>query len=172
MNTIRNSWHTHHLLVIWNDGDIYAPCFNSFDLLLFRVHWDSWCDGFLWCVVPQKLLIILISKLLIFDTTKAKYHSISGCEIQQWACRQHMVLSHLTLESTKLAIYYSDAIMSTMEITSVSIVCSCIRSGSDQRKFRRSTSLAFVRGIHWWPLVSLHKGALARIMFPFDDVIM
>ena len=33
-------------------------------------------------------------------------------------------------------------------------------------------SLAFVRGIHQWPVNSPHKGPVTRKMFPFDDVIM
>ena len=62
--------------------------------------------------------------------------------------------------------YYSDVIMSTMasQITSVSIVYSIVCSGEDQRKHQRSASLAFVRGIHRWPVT--------RKTFPFDDVIM
>ena len=32
--------------------------------------------------------------------------------------------------------------------------------------------LAFVRGIHQWPVNSPHKGPATRKMFPFDDVIM
>ena len=41
-----------------------------------------------------------------------------------------------------------------------------------QRKHQSSASLAFVRGIHRWPVNSLHKIPLTRKMFPFDDVIM
>ena len=40
------------------------------------------------------------------------------------------------------------------------------------KKTSNSASLAFVRGIHRWPVDSLHKGSVAREMFPFDDVIM
>ena len=29
-----------------------------------------------------------------------------------------------------------------------------------------------MRGIHWWPVNSLHKRSATRKMFPFDDVIM
>ena len=29
-----------------------------------------------------------------------------------------------------------------------------------------------MRGIHWWPVNSPHKGSVSRIMLPFDDVIM
>ena len=72
--------------------------------------------------------------------------------------------------------YYSDVIMSAMasQITyiSISIVCSTACLGVDQRKHQRSASLAFVRGIHRYPLNSLHKGQVTRKMFPFDDVIM
>ena len=35
-----------------------------------------------------------------------------------------------------------------------------------------SASLAFVRGIHRWPVNSPHKLPVTRKMFPFDDVIM
>ena len=43
---------------------------------------------------------------------------------------------------------------------------------SDQRKHQSSASLAFVWGIHRWPVNSPHKWAVMRKMFPFDDVIM
>ena len=35
-----------------------------------------------------------------------------------------------------------------------------------------SASLAFVSGIHRWPVKSPHKGQVTRKMPPFDDVIM
>ena len=70
--------------------------------------------------------------------------------------------------------YYSDVIMSTMasQITGISIVCSTVCSGADQRKHQSSASVVFVRGIHRWPVDSPHKGPVTRKMFPFDDVIM
>ena len=43
---------------------------------------------------------------------------------------------------------------------------------ADQRNFQGSVSLAFVRGIHRWPVDSPHKGPVPRKMFQFDDVIM
>ena len=69
---------------------------------------------------------------------------------------------------------YSDVIMSTVasQITSVSIVYSTVCSGADQRKHQSSASLAFVRGIHRWPVNSPHKRPVTLKMFPFDDVIM
>ena len=43
---------------------------------------------------------------------------------------------------------------------------------ADQIKHQSSASLAFVRGIHRWPVNSSHKRPVTRKMFPFDDVIM
>ena len=45
-------------------------------------------------------------------------------------------------------------------------------SGTDQRKHRSSVTLAFVRGIHRWPVNSPPKWPVTRKKFPFDDVIM
>ena len=52
------------------------------------------------------------------------------------------------------------------------IVDSTVYSGADQRKHQGSASLAFVRGIHRWPVNSPHKWPVTRKMFPFDEVIM
>ena len=57
-------------------------------------------------------------------------------------------------------------------VSNHSIVCTTICSGSDQKIHQSSASLAFVRGIHRWPVNSPHKGPVTRNMFPFDDVIM
>ena len=57
-------------------------------------------------------------------------------------------------------------------ITSLTIVYSNVYSGAYQRKHQSSASLAFVRGIHRWPVNSPHKGPVTRKMFPFGDVIM
>ena len=84
----------------------------------------------------------------------------------------------LILPQTKpniFAIYhYNDVIMSAMasQITSLTIIYSTVYSGTDERKHQSSVSLAFVRGIHRWPVNSPHKGPVTRKMFPFDDVIM
>ena len=58
------------------------------------------------------------------------------------------------------------------QITSLAIVYSTVYSDADQRKYESPASLAFVRGIHRWPVNSPHKGLLTRKIFPFDDVIM
>ena len=71
-------------------------------------------------------------------------------------------------------IHYSDVTMDAMasQITSLTIVYPTVYSDADQRKHQSSASLAFVWGIHRWPVNSPHKGPVTRKMFPFDDVIM
>ena len=72
--------------------------------------------------------------------------------------------------------HYGDLIMGAMasQITTHTIFYSTAYSGADQRKHQSSASLAFVRGIHRWPVNSPHphKRPVTRNMFPFDDVIM
>ena len=59
------------------------------------------------------------------------------------------------------------------QITSlITIVYSTVHSGANQRKHQSSASLAFVWGIHRWPLNSPQKGPGMRKMFLFDNVIM
>ena len=69
---------------------------------------------------------------------------------------------------------YGDVIMSAMtsQITGVSIVCLTACPGTDQRTHQTSASVAFLRGIHRWPVDSLRKGQVTRKIFPFDDVII
>ena len=55
--------------------------------------------------------------------------------------------------------HYSDIVMNLLpsQITGISINFSTVCSSADQGKYQNSASLAFVRGIHWWPAGSLHK---------------
>ena len=83
---------------------------------------------------------------------------------------------YLALNTTNhlLLRLYNDVIMSAMasQISEVYFVCSTVGSGADQRKHQSSASLAFVWGIHRWPVHSPHKMAETWKMFPFDDVII
>ena len=94
----------------------------------------------------------LMLKVYYFDRNYAENHS-SGT--------RHF--------SDGLFYHYSDVIRGTVAspITSFTIVY----SGKGERD-QSSASLAFVRGIHWWPVKSPHKGPVTRKMFPFHDVIM
>ena len=58
------------------------------------------------------------------------------------------------------------------QTTSLAIVYSNVYSGAGQRKLQSSRSLAFVTGIHRWPVHSPHKGPVTRKFVPFDDHFM
>ena len=51
------------------------------------------------------------------------------------------------------------------QVTGVSIGYSTVCSGSNQRQYQSSTSLAFVRGIHRWPVNSPHQGPITPKRF-------
>ena len=66
--------------------------------------------------------------------------------------------------SSKPRFHHSDVIMSAMasQITRLTIVCSTVYSGADQRKHQSSASLTFVPGVHQWPVNSPHKGPVTH----------
>ena len=60
--------------------------------------------------------------------------------------------------------HYSGIIMGAMmsQITSITIVYSTVYSVADQRKHQSSASLAFVRGIHRWPVNAIQMAGNAE----------
>ena len=80
----------------------------------------------------------------------------------------------IQIKLRKLSWHYIDVIMGTMasQITRLTIVYWTVYSSAHQRKYQRSASLAFVRGIHRWPVNSPHKWQITLKMFPFDYGIM
>ena len=117
-----------------------------------------------------------ISKQLAFNHFHHQSHTVllaSGINI--W--RPGEVYIHQWTGSSlisEMPCHYSDVIMGTMasQITSLTIVYSTVYSGADQRKHQSSASLAFVWGIHRWPVNSQHKSPVTRKMFSSDDVII
>ena len=88
-------------------------------------------------------------------------------------CSRHLIFWSLpTSAGFSLVVHYCDVIMGAMasQIASTTIVYSTVHSGADQRKYQSFASLAFVGGIHRWPVNSPHKWPVTRKMFPFDDV--
>ena len=88
------------------------------------------------------------------------------CRVNHWhkfAASPFVIITHS-----------SDVIMGAMasQITSLTSVSSTVYSGADRRKHQSSASLAFVRGIHRWPVNSPHKWPVTPKMFPSDDIIM
>ena len=102
---------------------------------------------------------------------KQKVHDLSKKNIQK--CVSPTKLS-IYVQNPKKPAYYSDVINGAMasQITSLMIVPSTVYKGADLRKHQSSTSLAFVRRIHRWPVNVPRKWPVTRKMFPFDDVIM
>ena len=84
------------------------------------------------------------------------------------------LLTHWARDRIADILHYGDALISAMasQITSVSIVCSTVCSGADQRKHLSSAALTFVRGIQRWPEDSPQKGPVTRKMLPFADLIV
>ena len=102
--------------------------------------------------------------------------SLTACMNQTESIRRHYreAVEFNKKVLTRESPHYSDLIMSTMasQVTRLTIVYTTVYLGTDQRKYQSSASLAFVRGIHRWPVHSPHKGPVTRKMFSFDDVIM
>ena len=71
-------------------------------------------------------------------------------------------------------LHYNDVIMSAMAFqnTSLTVVYSTVYPGANQIKHQSFASLAFVRGIHRWPVNSPHEEPVTRKMSPFFDVTM
>ena len=69
--------------------------------------------------------------------------------------------------SSPLKSHYSDVIMSMMasQITSLTIIYSTVYLGTYQRKHQSSASMAFVCGIHRWPVNSPHRWTVTRKCF-------
>ena len=85
------------------------------------------------------------------------------------------IISLLWLPMIDLPIYhYCDVMMGAMtsQITRLTIVYLTLHSGADQRKYQSFASLAFVRGIHRWPVNCPHKWPVTRKMFSFDGIII
>ena len=96
---------------------------------------------------------------------KMRFRDIKFLRIQRKCLILEYFVSKITLD---------DVIMGAMasQITNLTIVYSTVYSGSDQRKHQSSASLAFVRGIHRWPVNFPHQWPVTRKMCQFDDVFM
>ena len=79
--------------------------------------------------------------------------------------------SQIYFERSITCTHYIDIIRSAMasQITGVPTVCSNVCSCTDQRKHQSSVSVAFVKGIHLWPVDSPQKGPVTWKMSPFYD---
>ena len=123
------------------------------------------------------LLLVNTSRFIthIFQDNFGRTEAISTVSIKQFC----LICVNKSNEP-----HYADVIMSAMpsETTEVSMVCSTVCSGADQRKHQRSASLACVcvcvcvwggGGGSTAPVIGgfPHKGPVTRKIFSFDDVI-
>ena len=113
---------------------------------------------------------VYISILILCEISICNFYSACGlesCFFFYLISKGNRIRTDIEIQGTSS--HCSDVTMGALafQITSVSIVCSTVGSGADQGKHQISASLAFVRGIHRWPVNSLHK--VTRKMFPFDD---
>ena len=131
----------------WRQPELSQCCLHRLDSGQSR-HAD-W-DGYVYPVVPYDFC-----------------HNTAGCS-------RYFTTHDMASSQSELTPHYGDGIMSAMvsQITGVSTVCSTVCSVAGQRKSQSSASLAFMRGIHRWPVDSPHKGPVTRKMLPFEDVIM
>ena len=82
------------------------------------------------------------------------------------------IIPHRDLCSTRLTLRWRHNEHDGVLNHQLTIVYSIAYSDADQRKHQSSATLAFVWGIHRWPVNSPHKRPVTRKVFPLDDVIM
>ena len=119
---------------------------------------------------PERVVVQTIELPVIWDIMLMWGQCNGGTKVtggynicyRHWWCK-------LQCEWSKLnnLFHYCDVTMGSMasHITSLVIVYSTVYSGADQRKHQSSASLAFVRGIHRWPVNSPHKWPVTQKMF-------
>ena len=130
------------------------------------------------CIVRGTFFVLVITGIclcltILFDGNNK--HVLSWVELSwvelSWV--ELVELSWVELSPPFMSIsrfvefHYNDVIMNAMasQITSLTIVYSTVYSGADQRKHQSSASLAFVWGIHRWPVRSPHIGSVTRKIF-------
>ena len=173
------TWHVQHRLVFSNQRQILLACCCLYklsdnvkqDKLVLFKHFP-W-DGVLQQLELKDSQITTIEICSFWRANLTFYNVITFGELRFYLC----VKIHLFIDTLCYLIlhwHYSEVIMIIMasQITSLTIVCSTICSGTDQRKHGRSTSVAFLREIHRSLVNSPCKGSVMRKMFPFDDIIM
>ena len=135
-----NGWHSQH----WCQFDLLRPRWNGhqFSDDTFK----SFPSMKMLCTISIKFSLNFLPKGTI-DNKLALVQIMAWCIIT-------------TKDAQVYWCHYTDVIMGTMasQITSLTIVYSTIYSDADQRKHQSSAALAFVRGIHHWPVNSRTKG--------------
>ena len=124
--------------------------------------------GMLWTIYSINIQRLSANHLYLF---KSKYKVKTM--FKWWMCivsrPQGTTLISQLGQHTLIPLQWRHNERNGISIIGVSSVYSTVCSGVDQRKYQSSAVLAFVRGIHRWPLNSAHKGKVIRKMFPFSS---
>ena len=152
-------FHT-HLYQMKQSPQKWGPIQKSHQLVVLdrkaiNLSWWQSTNG-LWHVNTNDWLALILSTVPFTNCGRRRNYIPFFCD----AC---VISTH-----SRFSFDYSDIIISAMVSQIISLT---IYSGTDERKAQSSASLAFVRGIHQWPVNSPYKGPVMRL-FPFDDVIM
>ena len=119
---------------------------SDWNLTVIMVSLTRWtCEPDLitaWFTLHQGMSLLLLNNYFLFS-----------------AATNEKVGWYHTSSAAVTSTHYNDVIMSAMasQITSLTIVYSTVYWDADQRKHQSSASLAFVRGIHRWPVNSRTK---------------
>ena len=107
-------------------------------------------------IVSKHIPVIKVICFAIYAIRRTKIHTLW---ILVWFVRAVLRISNV-YHIKFYSIHYNEVTMNAMapKITSLTIVCSTVYSGADQRKHQSSASLAFVCGIHRWPVKSQYRG--------------
>ena len=122
-------------------------------------------------MMPTLSSLVLLEVVIITTDTATSNNKVGiiTTHFSMWADFVYAFMLHFSDKKTTFnhCIHYSYVIMGAMasQIISPLIVYSTVSSGPDQGKHQSSVSLAFVRGIHQWPVNSPHKGPVTRKSF-------
>ena len=151
-----------------------TQCMNGLWMLITKLESPKG-DSQTWSLPPRNNGTCVIKTkpaLLMHRTEITKMTTIHRCMYTKCYKAYPFFLCYFVIYLRPL--HYNDIIMGAKasQITSFTIVYSTVYSSANQRRHQSSESLAFVRGIHRWPVNARHKWPVTWKMFPFDDVIM
>ena len=133
--------------------------------IIVALWWESIRDG--WVHLPERTSSCICTRQYVLNSEIRHSQSIKISNHIGATALFAQVVYVYRFERRHRRSHYCDVIMGAMasQITSLPISYLTVYSGADQRKHQSSASLAFVRGIHRWPVNSPHKGPVTRKCF-------
>ena len=106
---------------------------------------------------PENIQGNLAGKILLMESSSLRIVSLRAFHNNViLSCMYGIFSLFSSIRNSLTPVHYTDVIIDAMafEITSHTIVYSNVYSGADQREHQSSASLAFLQGIHRWPVNS------------------